>query len=146
MKEISSFTIKKLSSAGSELIYEQKKCACSISGVSLDKQFKLDNNYFLIFTTDDSPYEETLYITLLDDQFQFLDCVDLGMAYQPGILEKVEVTSNYSLEFEFYTDITHRINIDPVGTRFNFTKPLLDVSYHWPVFRKRYIKIDRIDK
>jgi hypothetical protein len=144
MEEIDSFSLGKLSDTDSELILEQSFCNRKVPGVSIEKQYRLDSKYFLILTSDDCPYEECLHITLLDDSTEFVDLLDIGFQYGPGVLDNIVPISDDTLEFDFYSGVTYRLSIDTSGTRFNFVSSLPEVSYHHSILRKRFLRMAKI--
>ena len=144
MKEITTFSLESQSDTESRLRFNKRKCDINISGVTLEKQYRLDNGFFLIFTTDDCPYEECLHITLLNENHQLVYYLDLGLAYNSAIFDNAKVISNDMLEFDFYSNMKYRLFINTNGARFNLQKPLPEVSYYQSIFSKRYLRVDRV--
>jgi len=85
----------------SHLVSSENINVAEVPGCVLESLFKLENNYYLAFLTEDSPFEECLYIVLLDSQYRLLDRVDIFQDYASGILSNVEVQGSFELTFDF---------------------------------------------
>lgn len=73
----------------------------SLPGSLLKRAFRLKDGRFLLFVTDDTPYEDTLRIYLLSTQGNLLDRLEFGAAYVTGVLEDIEVLDETTITFEF---------------------------------------------
>lgn len=84
-----------------QLSFREREVGDAIPGATLEQQFRLDEGRFLLFLTDDVPYEETLRIYLLSKDFRILDGLEFGGAYVTGSLENVTIKDSRTLEFSF---------------------------------------------
>lgn len=73
-----------------------------VPGVLLAAQFRCAAGY-LALTTQDSPFEETLHISLFDEGLHLLDAIDLGQAYTGACLEQLELLDDERLRFTFFS-------------------------------------------
>lgn len=83
-----------------------------LDGAVLEACFQTDDCY-LVFMTDDCPYEECLRIYLLDSDFSILDAVTLGRIYSTGIFQLLGLTEPDTVSFQFYTDRPMSLKILP---------------------------------
>ncbi len=87
-----------------------------VDGIILEAAFSTQDNLRLLFTSDDTPFEETLHIILLDQTFNLLEQVDVYQEYQPGLFKNVNVIDENKVSFDFFEN--HRfiveINSSPV--------------------------------
>lgn len=146
MQEITDFSLEKLSETDSRLLFQQAQCHTHVDGLVLEAQYRLVNGYFLIFTSDDCPFEEGLHLLLLNDRYNLIDGINIGLPYNPAIFYNPRVISDNVIEFEFFNDETYRLSIDIRGVRFQCAKPRFEISYCRAVFQKRYLKLDRVEK
>lgn len=85
----------------SRLFHKGIDSGALIEGLLLQAQYECSAGYLLLLT-DDCPFEELLHIHLLDRNLRPLDQVNLGKAYEAGILSRLQVTGNDVLEFSFF--------------------------------------------
>lgn len=71
-----------------------------LSGAILEAAVEVAGKY-LLFMTDDVPFEETLTLHLLDGQFRLLDSASVGRAYATGVFSLVELREPDELVFRF---------------------------------------------
>ena len=57
------------SSLTSKLIFDGKLLQCELAGLYLDAQYRCSPGFFLL-SNEDTPYEESLHITLLSPDFE----------------------------------------------------------------------------
>ncbi len=82
-----------------------------IEGVVLEGELALDSGEFVVWSSEDCPYEETLHITLLGPEGDVLDSVDLGRAMQPGVFQNFKALSDGVAEFDFFPEQRHRLEV-----------------------------------
>lgn len=130
--EVSLFSLKSLADTlpRSELIFRDKESGVVVDGVVLEKQFAVQSGY-LLFLTEDSPYEEGLHIYFLGADLQVLDALGLGGPYASAILKDVREETETSLTFSFFGDDQWRLQLAPAPSR-NF-----DIGIFSPVKHKR---------
>lgn len=97
------------------LLHEGRETGLRIHAASLEAQFQVQPNLFLLFFTDDSPYEEELQILLLDTHFQLLDGLRLGQPYTPGILSGLDPQGEQRLLFDFFSSTRLLLSVHPEG-------------------------------
>ena len=97
------------------LLHEGRETGLRIHAASLEAQFQVQPGLFLLFFTEDSPYEEQLQILLLDPRFQILDGLTLYQPYTPGILANLEPQGEQRLRFDFFTDTRLLLSVNPEG-------------------------------
>jgi len=144
LEEISQFSLAKNSDIDSKLYFDKCPCHINISGIILEKQYRLNTGFKLIFTSDDCPYEETLHITLLSKEHTVVDALDLGMAYHSAIFDNIALLSENTLEFNFFSDTRYHLFIENDGLKFSLKPSLPEVNYSKSLFSKRYIKIKKL--
>lgn len=98
------------SEATVELWSHGKATGRFLAGKVLEHQFQVGRAYLLLITYD-VPYEESLFIYLLDGSWRILDMYELGAAYVPGILKHVQTISEQQLEFSFFGDERWRLTV-----------------------------------
>lgn len=69
------------------------------------------NSFYLVFTTDDCPFEESLNIYLLSNNFSLLDYAVLAWPYNTGIFELLELTEPNLIIFNFFGEQSWKIKI-----------------------------------
>lgn len=97
------------------LLHEGRETGLRIHAVSLEAQFQLQPGFYLLFFTDNSPYEEALQIVLLDSHLQFLDGLELGQPYTPGVLSDIHAESEQRILFDFFEGTRLLLSIQPEG-------------------------------
>jgi hypothetical protein len=94
----------------SGLLFDGRPVGTAIRGSVLEAQFALDHGYLLL-STEDTPYEESLWITLLDRRFGIRDQMMLCAPYSPGILRGARIVADDLLEFSFFGEDRWRLKI-----------------------------------
>jgi len=106
-----------------------------VSGAVLEAAVQYDS-FYLIFMTDDVPFEEMLSIHLLDVQLNVLDSAVIGGPYSTGSFSSLELIEPSTLRFRFIGDTTWSVELlprrmfripfisEPLGVwrRFGFTR------------------------
>ena len=73
-----------------------------VSGSILEAQFEIDDGYIL-FLSEDRPFEERLHIYLLDESLGILDHVTIFQIYTLGIFGDAAIGSDRSISFTFFS-------------------------------------------
>ena len=79
----------------------------------VEAQFQLADGGYLIFATQDSPYEEQLTILCLDADFRERDRASIGQPYTPGLLQDVTPTGADRISFRFARPAPWSLEISP---------------------------------
>jgi hypothetical protein len=88
----------------SVLARDGRATAVEVDGVVIEAQFELSDGSALIWLTDDSPFDEGLYVYLLNKDDAIEDALEAGAILGlggPGIL-KIAKTGEDWAEFEFF--------------------------------------------
>ncbi|WP_439509605.1 hypothetical protein [Marinimicrobium koreense] len=140
MKEIDFLSLKPINQEESILTTSQGADSVNIKGSVLEKQFSLPNGFHLVLTTANSPYDEALYATVIDQHFKVADQVEISSALTPGILENAEAQSEDRLKFWFNKADPYILTVDPKG--FIIPRPSDKGSRPFrTIFRKKYLHI-----
>lgn len=101
--------------------------------------------HYLVFTTNDCPYEETLNIYFLDPSLNALDQASLSWPYATGSFEIVDTILPNRVRFKFFEQEIWEITL---ATSKHFAPPF--ISDPRGVWRKlqlnRYFKINRLKR
>ncbi|MGB7209142.1 MAG: hypothetical protein WBD27_10825 [Pyrinomonadaceae bacterium] len=89
-----------------------------INGVKLESQFRLHSGDFVLITSDDSPFEETVWAYLVTSGHQIIEYSGLGYAYTAGILRDVKVLDGDTLAFSFAGSYRYYLKIHRYPSRF----------------------------
>src|SRR5690606_13483269 len=79
-----------------------------------EAQLELQNGWALILTTENSPYDEALHVTLLDKNLEVLDQVELYQDMTP-IVSGIEIIDNERLKFMFNRADPYVLEVDISG-------------------------------
>ncbi|MFY0524789.1 hypothetical protein ACN28I_17055 [Archangium gephyra] len=119
MTPISGFTLRRESLEESArpgaLLHEGRETGLEIHAAVLNAQFSMKPDLYLLFFTDDCPYEEELQIILLDKHLKLMDGVKLGGMYTPGILSDIREEGENQLSFAFFSGIRTILQLHPEG-------------------------------
>src|SRR5687767_8530807 len=86
----------------SELWSSGTRASELVPGVHLEAQYAVGNAAeYLLFSSYDLPYEESLYILLVDERGELVEQAQLGAPYTPGLLKELRVVSPDCLHFDF---------------------------------------------
>ena len=139
MRVANELTIRALSADGdlpqSELLRDGVPVFQRVPGAVLEAAVQWQDHY-LLFVTDDVPYEDFLHIILLDAQWRTVDCATLGGPYTTGSFSALSLLAPSTVRFRFIGDTDWELELlsasvfripllgDPVGvTRpFGFTR------------------------
>jgi hypothetical protein len=72
-----------------------------LAGAVLEAQFCVDGG-FLVFLTEDTPYEEALHIHLLDGGLTLRDSLELSAPYAAAVLANLAITPADEITFSFF--------------------------------------------
>ena len=96
--------------------------AIRFAGQCIEAQFSLADGAVLLVLSDDSPYEEGLYVHLLDALGTVIDSILGSSPYASGIF-KFKASGNNWMDFNFFSnDVTYRVSVLE-ASRFRFILP-----------------------
>ncbi|NLA52710.1 MAG: hypothetical protein GX860_11435 [Alcaligenaceae bacterium] len=94
----------------SEITIEGTKLKLIINGVDLEACIQYDECY-LVFTTDDCPFEESLNIYLLSGENEIIDSATAFWPYGTGSFKLLGITDPDLVQFKFFGDKDWQIKI-----------------------------------
>jgi hypothetical protein len=112
-----------------------------IAGATLERAFRLDDGRYLLFLTDDVPYEEALRVYLLDHDGAVLDGIILGSAYVTGSLQDVTIENDATIAFSFVHRARCRISVRGTGAVRLPLRYVPGVSRIGPLWRRRFLDV-----
>jgi len=126
-----------------ELIIDGEETRHRIKGCWLEAAFQCDIGY-LVFLTNDCPFEERLCIHLLDLSGKPLDSASIFWIYYTGNFRDWQIYQPDKLSFRFSGDVRWTIQILP---KFGFRIPIFsEPAGAWRQWGfKRHFKITRVD-
>ena len=68
-------------------------------------------DHYLLFITDNTPFEEYLRIYLRDARWKIVDCATLGAMYSTGVFSDLELAPPNVLHFRFFGGITWTLEL-----------------------------------
>jgi hypothetical protein len=151
VEEIDLFGVERIEgeTPRSELLWQGRRIGVMVDGVRLEKQFEVGLRY-LVFLTEDCPYEEGLHIYLLDAERRPLDGLELSFPYTMGILGAVQPQGETALTFSFFGGDCWRLQVrDRPKAGLNFDR--LGLSLYTQIKRKgglwihRWLDLRRLD-
>ena len=90
-----------------------------LAGTALEAQYEVDDGgpAFVLLTSYDLPFEETLHAFLLDEEGRVVESAKLGAPYAPGVLENVHVDDEWpnTLAFDFQGPVLLTVHDFPRG-------------------------------
>ncbi|MEG0344718.1 MAG: hypothetical protein RR633_21240 [Acinetobacter sp.] len=84
-----------------EIMFDHKPSNILIRGKILESAVSVDENRYVIFTTDDVLFEESLNIYLIELGKGVVDQLFIGQAYQTDIFSGLKIADESSLSFSF---------------------------------------------
>ena len=105
----------------SELILRGNASAVTISGAVLEAAVEWEG-CFVVFMTDDVPYEEGLSIHLLAPDLALLDSAEIAAMYSTGVFRDLELIEPKHLRFRFFADERWELEL------------LAEPEFRWPFF------------
>ncbi len=147
MHPIDEFTIKNIHGKDpdydntSNLYYQGRGTGVILEGLYLAAQYKFNNKYIL-FLTEDCPFEEGLFIYLVDQALNILDRAEISIQFAPGILADLKIENDHEISFSFFSnDEKWTLTILPTPKRV-FTFGLkVPVRRLFSFYRKRYFEL-----
>ena len=127
------------------IVAEDQGTGTVIDGRALEAQYRCDLG-FLLITTDDNPYEETLHIRLLDSEYRQVDAVDLRQMYHAGILSNIEIAGPGSIRFSFFGEDCWRLDIAAHASLRWDVHPFASVSFPGGRLQPHFLSLTRIDR
>lgn len=120
MRAIETFIPQRGPSGGLRAVHRAGRLEVALPGAVLEAQLELDDGGYLMLTTAGRPYEETLYIVLLDPAGREVERRVLERPYAPGVLDHVEIAGAGVLRFRFFPGSIHelRVHVRPRGWLF----------------------------
>lgn len=115
MKSSELFELTETSPQKSKLKLSGAEKTINIPGSVLEAQIELENGWYLILTTENSPYDEALHITLLDQYLEILDQVELSQGMTPGIVKNIQIIDAEHMQFNFNRINPYVLEIDKNG-------------------------------
>jgi hypothetical protein len=86
-----------------EIVAEKVATGRIIAGAYIEAAIQW-GNYYLLFITDDCPFEEILRIYLLSKQWLLLDAAVIGCIYSTGSFSALKLTEPNRVQFRFFAD------------------------------------------
>lgn len=119
--------------------------ALVLDGAILNNQYQMDDGRFLIFLTDDVPYEETLRIILLDQNLEAMDGLIFGGGYATGTLKNIKIIDKKTIQFSFVHEKQVRIQVtkEPRWRGFGLGTPGVSRIGRW--MDKRYLSFSFVE-
>lgn len=84
----------------------------ALEGIVLEACVQYGNQY-LLFMTDDIPFEDSLHIHLLDENLNRADTATLGAPYTTGHFRNLICEDSAELTFEFFGDCVWQVSVSP---------------------------------
>ena len=94
----------------SELVIGGRNCGESVEGLVLEAVYPVAVGYML-FVTDDVPFEEGLHLHLVDHDGKLLDTIFLGAAYTTGSLSELRRIAPDLFRFSFFENQPLRLQV-----------------------------------
>ena len=94
----------------SELLINGSATGTVLNGAVLEAAL-IWNDHFVVFLTDDMPYEDALHINLLNSKFELLDSASLASMYSTGSFERLQLLPPNRASFRFFGDTDWRIEL-----------------------------------
>lgn len=100
--------------ARSVVLLRGQPCSTPVTGRLLEAAVESDGRY-LLFLTDDTPYEDLLHVHLLDARGQVLDAADLGGPYSTGRFTGPRLLGDNRIGFGFIDDKDWEVELLPAA-------------------------------
>lgn len=122
----------------SELLVDGRATGKFVPGAVLEAAVAWANRY-LLFMTDDVPYEEMLRVVLLDDRFALIDSALIGGPYSTGSFSSLQLSEPDTVSFRFIGDTLWEIELlSKPGFRLPFVSDPKGVSRP-PGFSRHFV-------
>ncbi|WP_144635579.1 hypothetical protein [Bordetella genomosp. 13] len=96
----------------SRVVIDGKVTQAVVDGVVLEAALQWRQGY-LVFATDDIPFEEMLRITLLDADLRVVDSARIGGMYTTGVFSSMKLEGADTVRFRFLGGTDWRVKILP---------------------------------
>ncbi len=96
----------------SEILLNEEASGKFVSGAVLEAAVWW-NGFYLLFMTDDIPFEESLRILLLDAELNILDSAFVGGPYSSGSFSSLDLIEPNSVHFRFIGDTVWSVELFP---------------------------------
>jgi hypothetical protein len=97
-------------------------------------------DWFLVFTTDNTPFEDMLHVHLLDNNFNILDSFTIGAMYSTGSFSEPQLIAPNKIVFRFIGDTDWTITIlDRTKLGLPYLSPIKGVRRAWQC--RQYLEI-----
>lgn len=106
----SDFNLDPIDDQKSIIVDHNRRIQTKITGTALELCARY-KDWFLIFTTDDTPFEDMLHVHLLDNNFNVLDSLTIGAMYSTGSFSEPHLMSSNKIVFRFIGDTDWSITI-----------------------------------
>ncbi|MEE9412696.1 MAG: hypothetical protein V3V22_06545 [Methylococcales bacterium] len=126
-----------------DLLFMPLKKQITLTGAVLEAQYSVDENY-LVFITENCPFEESLLISLIDATGKLLDTLELSAWYTPGILSNLRIQPPNKICFSFFDDSECWVLEILSKTITQFWANKFPVKRNHPFLHKTYIKLKHI--
>lgn len=107
----------------SELCIHGKNTGITIPADYLETAILLDDGRYLLFVTEDVPYEKSLELLLIDIKQDIQEQMTIAIPYGSGTLREMRLYENH-VEFSYFSDEIWRVEVS--SSRF-FRLPFQDV-------------------
>lgn len=94
----------------SEVLIHDRPTGKYLPGAMLEAAVQWTNRY-LLFVTDDVPYEELLRVVLLDDRFALIDSALIGGPYSTGSFSSLQLSEPDTVRFRFIGDTLWEVEL-----------------------------------
>lgn len=98
----------------SEVLVDGRSTGSRLKGAVLEAAVQRDHEY-LLFLTDDVPFEELLRVVLVDQAFREVESLRIGGAYTTGHFSSLALEPPDAVRFRFIGDTTWRVMIARVA-------------------------------
>lgn len=106
----SDFDLAPIDEEKSAIIDHGQRTKSEVIGIVLELCVRY-KDWFLVFTTDDTPFEDMLHVHLLDEQFNVLDSLTIGAMYSTGSFSEPQLISPNKVSFRFIGDTDWSVTI-----------------------------------
>lgn len=93
-----------------ELCIHGKNTGITIPAYYLETAILLDDGRYLLFVTEDVPYEESLELLLIDIKQDIQEHVTIAIPYGSGTLREMRLYANH-VEFSYFSDEIWRVEV-----------------------------------
>jgi hypothetical protein len=98
----------------SQIVRGGEPTGASVPGAVLEAVVACGDRY-LLFTTDDIPYEDSLHIVLVDASLRTLDAATLGSPYSTGRFAELELAPPDRVHFRFMGGTRWTVTLFPAA-------------------------------